>query len=80
MCLDWFSGDTSDVNGSEGALSELESHMFGFPIGGGAPSLLPRRPGVRARLRAIRGGSRFGCRRHLWVETAVVAATACEAR
>jgi len=42
-------GDTSDVDGSEGALSNPESHTFGLPAVGGAGSLLPRRAGVRAR-------------------------------
>jgi hypothetical protein len=42
-------GDTSDVDGSEGALSNPESHTFGLPVVGGAGSLLPRRAGVRAR-------------------------------
>jgi hypothetical protein len=41
-------GDTSDVDGSEGALSNPESHTFGLPVVGGAGSLLPRRAGVRA--------------------------------
>jgi hypothetical protein len=35
-------GDTSDVNESEGALSNPESHTFGLPIVGVAGSLLPR--------------------------------------
>jgi hypothetical protein len=34
-------GDTSDVDGSEGALSNPESHTFGLPVVGGADSLLP---------------------------------------
>jgi hypothetical protein len=34
-------GDMSDVDGSEGALSNPESHTFGLPIVGGASSLLP---------------------------------------
>ena len=42
-------GDTSDVDGSEGALSNPESHTFGLPVVGGAGSLLPRSTGVRAR-------------------------------
>ena len=42
-------GDTSDVDGSEGALSNPESHTFGLPVVGGAGSLLPRRAGARAR-------------------------------
>ena len=42
-------GDTSDVEGSEGVLSNPESHTFGLPAVGGAGSLLPRRAGVRAR-------------------------------
>ena len=42
-------GDTSDVDGSEGALSNLESHTIGLPVVGSAGSLLPRRAGVRAR-------------------------------
>ncbi|KAN0115701.1 hypothetical protein V8E52_006647 [Russula decolorans] len=41
-------GDTSDVNGSEGALSNPESHTFGLPVVGGAGSLLPRRAAVHA--------------------------------
>ncbi|KAF8497809.1 hypothetical protein F5888DRAFT_1803273 [Russula emetica] len=41
-------GDTSDVDGSEGALSNPESHTFGLPVVGGAGSLLPRRAGFRA--------------------------------
>ncbi|KAF8465157.1 hypothetical protein DFH94DRAFT_360910 [Russula ochroleuca] len=41
--------DTSDVDGSEGALSNPESHTFGLPVVGGAGSLLPRRAGARAR-------------------------------
>ncbi|KAN0115670.1 hypothetical protein V8E52_006616 [Russula decolorans] len=41
-------GDTSDVDGSEGALSNPESHTFGLPVVGGAGSLLRRRAGVRA--------------------------------
>jgi hypothetical protein len=41
-------GDSSDVDGSEGALSNPESHTFGLPVVGGAGSLLPRRAGVRA--------------------------------
>ena len=41
--------DTSDVEGSEGALSNPESHTFGLPVVGGAGSLLPRRTGARAR-------------------------------
>ena len=41
-------GDASDVEGSEGALSNPESHTFGLPVVGGAGSLLPRRAGVRA--------------------------------
>ena len=42
-------GDTSDVDGSRGALSNPESHTFGLPVVGSASSLLPRRAGVRAR-------------------------------
>jgi hypothetical protein len=41
-------GDTSDVDRSEGAPSNPESHTFGLPVVGGACSLLPRRAGVRA--------------------------------
>jgi hypothetical protein len=41
-------GDMSDVDGSEGALSNPASHTFGLPIVGGAGSLLPRRAGLRA--------------------------------
>jgi hypothetical protein len=41
-------GDTSDVDRSEGAPSNPESHTFGLPVVGGAGSLLPRRAGVRA--------------------------------
>jgi len=41
-------GDTSDLDGSEGALSNPENHTFGLPVVGGAGSLLPRRAGVRA--------------------------------
>ncbi|KAF8482280.1 hypothetical protein F5888DRAFT_1847754 [Russula emetica] len=42
-------GVTSDVDGSEGALSNLESHTFGLSVAGGV-SLLPWRAGVRARM------------------------------
>jgi hypothetical protein len=42
-------GDTSDVDGSEGALSNPESYTFGLPVVGSASSLLPRHIGVRAR-------------------------------
>ena len=42
-------GDTSDMDGSGGALSNPEGHTFGSPVVGGAGSLLPRRAGVRAR-------------------------------
>jgi hypothetical protein len=42
-------GDTSDLDGSEGALSNPESHTFGLPVVGGAGGLLSRRAGVRAR-------------------------------
>jgi hypothetical protein len=35
-------GDTSGVDGSEGTLSNPESHTFGLPVAGGAGSLLPR--------------------------------------
>ena len=42
-------GDTSDVDGSEGALSNPESHTFGLPVVSGAGSLPPRHAGVRAR-------------------------------
>jgi hypothetical protein len=35
-------GDTSDVDGSEGALSNPKSHTFGLPVVGGGGSLLPR--------------------------------------
>ena len=38
VCLD----NTSDVNRSQGVLSNLESHSFGLPIIGGAGSLLLR--------------------------------------
>ena len=43
-------GDSSDADGSEGALSNPESHTFGLPpvVGGATGSLLPRRAGVRA--------------------------------
>ncbi len=41
-------GNASDVDGSEGALSNPENHTFGLPVVGGAGSLLPRRAGVRA--------------------------------
>jgi hypothetical protein len=44
VCL----GDTSDVDGSEGALSNPESHMFDLPVVGGAGSLLPQCAGARA--------------------------------
>jgi hypothetical protein len=40
--------DTSDVDGSEGALSNPESHTLGLPVLGGAGSLLPRRAGMHA--------------------------------
>jgi hypothetical protein len=43
-------GDMSDANGSEGALSNRESHTFGLPVLGGAGSLLLRRAGVGASL------------------------------
>ncbi|KAF8499709.1 hypothetical protein F5888DRAFT_104910 [Russula emetica] len=42
-------GVTSDVDGSEGALSNLESHTFGLSVAGGV-SLLPWRAGVHARM------------------------------
>ncbi|KAI9453375.1 hypothetical protein F5148DRAFT_1277448 [Russula earlei] len=43
-------GDSSDADGSEGALSNPENHTFGLPVVGGAGSmLLPRRAGARAR-------------------------------
>ena len=42
-------GDTSDVDGSEGALRNPESHTFGLPVVGCAGNLLPRRVGLRAR-------------------------------
>jgi hypothetical protein len=35
-------GDTSDVDGSEGALSNPKSHTFGLPVVGGGGSLVPR--------------------------------------
>jgi hypothetical protein len=41
--------DTSDVDGSEGVLSNPESHTFGLPVVGGAGTLLPRRAGAPAR-------------------------------
>jgi hypothetical protein len=40
--------DTSDVDGSEGALSNPENHTFGLPVLGGGGSLLPRRAGMHA--------------------------------
>ena len=40
--------DTSDMEGSEGALSSSES-TFGSPVIGAIGSLLPRYAGVRAR-------------------------------
>jgi hypothetical protein len=43
-------GDMSDVDGSEGALSNPASHTFGLPVVGGAGSLLPRRAGLRAHM------------------------------
>ena len=43
-------GDTSDVDGSEGALSNPESHTFGLHVVGGTGSLLPRRTGMRAHM------------------------------
>ncbi len=43
-------GDSSDADGSEGALTNPESHTFGLPpIVGGPGSMLPRRAGARAR-------------------------------
>lgn len=57
-------GDTSDVDGSDGALNNPESHTFGLPIVGGAGSKLRGALGcVRIRLRAIRDGRRFQCHR-----------------
>ena len=41
-------GDTSDIDGSEGALSNPESHTFGLPVVGGTGSLLPWHAGVHA--------------------------------
>jgi hypothetical protein len=41
-------GDTSDVEGSEGALSNPESHTFSLPVIGGIGSFLPRHARVRA--------------------------------
>jgi hypothetical protein len=40
-------GDTSAIDGSEGALSNPESHTFGLPVVGGPDRLLPRHAGVR---------------------------------
>jgi hypothetical protein len=40
--------NTSDVDGSEGALSNPESHTSGLPVVGGTGNLLPWRAGVRA--------------------------------
>ena len=55
VCL----GDTSDMDGSEGALNNPERHTFDLPVVGRTGSLLPRRAGcVRVRLRAIRDGRR----------------------
>jgi hypothetical protein len=51
VCL----GDTSDVNGSEGALSNPESHMFGFPVtatAGGRGTAITINSGT---VRAVRG-------------------------
>ena len=45
VCL----GDMSDVDRSEGVLSNPESHMFGLPVVGSAGSLLPQRAGVHSR-------------------------------
>jgi len=42
-------GDTSDVDGSEGALGNPESHTFSLPVVGGAGSVLPRQAGVYVR-------------------------------
>jgi hypothetical protein len=42
-------GDSSDADGSEGALTNPESHTFGLPPIVGGPSMLPRRAGARAR-------------------------------
>jgi hypothetical protein len=57
-------GDTSNVDGSEGALRNPENHTFGLPIIGCASSLLPRRVGVRAHmLEVIWNGRRFQCHR-----------------
>ena len=46
MCL----GNMSNVNGSKGALSNPESHMFGLPIVGNAGSLLPQYTRVHAHM------------------------------
>jgi hypothetical protein len=42
--------NTSGVDGSEGALSNPESHTISLPVVGCAGSLLPRHAGVRARM------------------------------
>jgi len=50
-------GDSSDADGSEGALSNPESHTFGLPpLVGGPGSMLPRRTGARARTLDSDGG------------------------
>jgi hypothetical protein len=41
-------GMKAQADGSEGALSNPESHTFGLPVIGGTGSLLPRRAEVRA--------------------------------
>ena len=56
-------GDTSDLDGCKGALSNPESHTFGSPIIGGAGSSLPRRAGVHICLRPIQGGRQSQFRR-----------------
>ena len=67
-------GDSSDADGSEGALSNPESHTFGLPpLVGGATSMLPRRTGARARTLDSDGGRSS-------VSSAAVAVAAARAR
>ena len=57
-------GDTFDVDGSEGVLSNPESHTFGLPVVGGAGSLLLRRAGMCAHaLEGDPGRSSVQCHR-----------------
>jgi hypothetical protein len=72
--------DTSDVDGSEGALSNPESHTFGLPVVGGAGSLLPRRAGVRARTLESDGRRSVSSSSSAAAATAAVAAAISSAR